>query len=62
MSDEMRRREQDVISAVLSWRKSNPVEWDTYASLRLMNAVEMYENAARNKKRQRTRRAPWPLN
>lgn len=40
---------EDVISAVLSWKRSSPVEWDTYVSLRLMNAVAMYEEARRRR-------------
>ncbi len=38
-------RERDIIAAVMSLKKADPIGWDILASLRLMNAVAMYEES-----------------
>ncbi len=40
---------ENVISAVVSWKRRFPVLFDTYATLRLMNAVSMHEAARKRR-------------
>lgn len=50
-----RKYERDLIDAVLLYKRTNPAVWEDFASLRLMNAVSMYENARKEVARKNRR-------